>query len=412
MQGLFDPARHEPLTSTPWSEAAAREAIVRIAAAAHAEFDTTRGSWPAHPRDEPKTPDERFAELYFGSGGAVWALRDLASQGAIDAATVRDYRPWLAAMPAAVQASIAAAGHTHGDASFLIGRSGVLLLRWSFGRQREIADELFTVVQGNLRNPAREALWGNPGTVLAAIHMAEASGEVRWMRLVQQAVAVLLEEMQLDPETGTWVWEQDLYGRKTRYLGAGHGLVGNAYPALRGADLLDEGTVALMLDRVWHTLDATALRSGEGINWHPLIDAERNAAATAAGRLPLVQDCHGAPGVVCRLATAPRTPQWDALLRGAGELTWAAGPLSKGVSLCHGTSNSTLTMLKLWRRFREPLWLERARALAMHGIEQIERHRAQYGQGRNTLWSGDLGAACVLWNCVIADDRFPTLDHF
>lgn len=412
MQGLFDPARHEPLTTTPWSESAAREAIQRIAAAAHAEFDATRGSWPAHPRDDPPAPDTRYAELYFGSGGAIWALRDLASQGAIDPDSQRDYRPWLAAMPVAVQQTIKAAGYTHGDASFLIGLSGVRLLQWSFTRERAVADELFAVVQGNLRNPAREALWGNPGTVLAAIHMAEATGEVRWMRLVQESVAVLLEEMQRDPETGTWVWEQDLYGRKSRMLGAGHGFAGNVYPALRAADLLDAGTVAVIVDRAWHTLTATALRSGEYINWHPMIDAERIEAATKAGRLPLVQDCHGSPGIVCRLATVPRSPEWDALLRGAGELTWAAGPLSKGAGLCHGTTNSTLTMLKLWRRFRDPLWLDRARSLAMHSIEQIERHRAEYGQGRHTVWTGDLGAACVLWNCVIADDRFPMLDHF
>lgn len=412
MQGLFDPARHEPLTTTPWSEAAARACIQSIAAAAHAEFDASRGSWPAHPLDEPKTPDERFAELYFGAGGVIWALRDLALQGAIDGAAQRDYRPWLAGLPASAQASLQASGYTHGDASYLLGRSGLLLLQWTFTRGRAVADELFAVVQGNLRNPAREALWGNPGTVLAAIHMAEASGEVRWMRLVQEAVAVLLEEMQLDPETGTWVWEQDLYGRKQRLIGAGHGFAGNVYPALRAADMLDAGTVALMLDRAWHTLNATALRAGEGINWHPMIDAERIAAATQAGRLPLVQDCHGSPGIVCRLASAPRSPEWDALLRGAGELTWAAGPLTKGASLCHGTSNSTLTMLKLWRRLREPVWLDRARTLAMHSIEQIERHRALYGRGRHSLWSGDLGAACVLWNCVIADDRFPTLDHF
>ena len=54
----------------------------------------------------------------------------------------------------------------------------------------------------------------------------------------------------------------------------------------------------------------------------------------------------------------------------------------------------------------------RARALAMHCIELVERHRVMYGQGRHSLWTGDLGVACVLWNCVVRDDRFPTLDNF
>ena len=125
-----------------------------------------------------------------------------------------------------------------------------------------------------------------------------------------------------------------------------------------------------------------------------------------------MQDCHGAPGIICRLATVPRTHEWDQLLRGAGELTWIAGPLVKGAGICHGSAGSALAMLKLWRRFYEPVWLDRARQFAMHMIGQIERHRRQYEQGRHSLWTGDLGAACVLWDCVVADDRIPTLDYF
>jgi hypothetical protein len=125
-----------------------------------------------------------------------------------------------------------------------------------------------------------------------------------------------------------------------------------------------------------------------------------------------VQDCHGAPGIVCRLATAPRTAAWDTLLAEAGELTWRAGPLSKGASLCHGTAGSALALLKLWRRSGDAMWLDRARALAMHAIGQVERHRAQFGIGRHALWTGDLGLACVLWDCVAGDDVFPTLDVF
>jgi hypothetical protein len=69
-------------------------------------------------------------------------------------------------------------------------------------------------------------------------------------------------------------------------------------------------------------------------------------------------------------------------------------------------------MLKLWRRSGEPVWLDRARALAMHGCGQVERHRVEYGQGRHSLWTGDLGLACLLWNCIVGTDAFPTLDVF
>ena len=125
-----------------------------------------------------------------------------------------------------------------------------------------------------------------------------------------------------------------------------------------------------------------------------------------------MQDCHGAPGIVCRLATAPRTPEWDTLLLQAGALAWHAVPLSKGAGLCHGTAGSGFAMLKLWRRSGEAVWLDRARALAMHGCGQVEGHRANYGQGRYSLWTGDLGLACLLWNCMTGSDAVPTLDVF
>jgi 3-oxoacid CoA-transferase subunit B len=321
-----------------------------------------------------------------------------------------DFTPWIAGLPDRHRAAMGTP--QHGTASYLCGDAGLLLLQWSVSRDSTTADALHAVVTGNLHNTALEALWGNPGTVLAAIHMAEATGQMRWMQLVQQAVQVLLEQMQIAPDTGTWAWRQDLYGRKRWQLGAGHGFAGNVYPALRAADMLDAATVETFQLRAWQTLDATALRGDAGINWHPMMDAERLEWARANQLRPPVQDCHGAPGIICRLATVPRDDGWDALLRGAGELTWHAGPLIKGGNLCHGTAGSALACLKLWRRFRDELWLDRARRLAMHAIEQCERHRTQYGMGRHSLWTGDPGLACVLWNCLVPDDRFPTLDHF
>lgn len=407
MQGLYDSARHEPLSTTPWSEAAARRAIAGMAASAEAEFDEARGSWPMHPLDDPKTPDERYHGLYLGAAGVIWALRDLASAGAIN--VTGDYVPCIERGADRARQDID--DGQHGTASFLFGESGALLMQWMATRRPDVADQLYAVVKGNLHNPVNEALWGNPGTVLAAIHMSEASGEVRWMFLVQEAVKAMLADMLVDAETGTWVCEQDLYGRRIRYLGAGHGFAGNVYAALRGAHCTDALTTATFEVRALQTLTATALRGTQdgvdGINWHPYIDAAR-----VVGRLPPAQDCHGAPGIICRLATVPRGEAWDELLRGAGELTWHAGPLSKGPSLCHGTSGSVMACLKLWRRFGDAMWLDRARRLAMHTIQQVEAARQKYGHGRHTLWTGDLGAACTLWNCIRADDRFPTLDHF
>ena len=67
---LFHPARHEALNAAPWSEGAARNAIGLIADETFAAFESDRG-WPAHPLDDPESPEERFHNLYCGSGGVI-----------------------------------------------------------------------------------------------------------------------------------------------------------------------------------------------------------------------------------------------------------------------------------------------------------------------------------------------------
>lgn len=84
------------------------------------------------------------------------------------------------------------------------------------------------------------------------------------------------------------------------------------------------------------------------------------------------------------------------LLAEAGALTWHAGPLSKGPSLCHGTAGSALALHKLWRRNGDVVWQSCAYALAVHAVVQVERQRALQGQGRHSPWTGDLGVAGVL----------------
>ena len=402
MTTLFDPTRHEPLKGAPWSESGARDAIARIADETFEAFDPDLG-WLAHPRDDPTTPEQRFHELYFGSGGVIWALEHLARACAV--ARQRDFRPFVAGI---VERNRAVMGEPqHGTQSFLIGDAGLLMLQWALAPSEAVAAQLLQVVRSNLRNTALEQLWGSPGTLLTAIFMAEATGRAEWIGLLREGVQILWQQMETHDEAGGhWVWVQDLYGRRYPMLGAGHGFAGNVFPALRGAAFLDPALVQGFADRALQTLQATALHDAGRINWHPMIAA----ADKLNGKLPLVQDCHGAPGIICRLARAPRSPAWDTLLLGAGELTWHAGPLTKGVAFCHGTAGSVQALLKLWCRTGDAIWLDRARALAMHAVGQSEAHRVQHGQRRFSLWTGDLGLACVLWACVQGSDGFPTLD--
>ena len=279
MTGLFNPARHEPLRAPPWDEAAARESIRRIADTALAAYEPGAG-WRAHPLDDPETPTHRYHNLYFGAGGVIWALRHLMQAGAIEA--LPDFTPFVATLREANRLQLV--DSQHGSASYLFGDAGLDLLHWTVQPNEAVGQRLFDTVQGNLHNPVREALWGNPGTVLAAIHMAQATGEQRWTALVCEAADALLAEMEIDPDTGTWLWVQNLYGRPpVRYIGAGHGFAGNAYPFLRAAALLPAEQVALVAARAGDAAGhrAARRRRRELVCRHQSAAPGRRAAAGA-----------------------------------------------------------------------------------------------------------------------------------
>ena len=100
----------------------------------------------------------------------------------------------------------------------------------------------------------------------------------------------------------------------------------------------------------------------------------------------------------------------DDMLLAGGEAVWIAGPLSKGHGLCHGTAGNGYAFLKLFKRTGNSLWLDRARAFAMHAITQRDAMQQQYGVGRYNLWNGDLGLAVYLWHCIAEKDGLPALD--
>jgi lanthionine synthetase-like protein len=79
--------------------------------------------------------------------------------------------------------------------------------------------------------------------------------------------------------------------------------------------------------------------------------------------------------------------------------------------LCHGTAENGYAFLKVHERTHDPVWLERARAFALHALEQAERARAASGV-RPSLWMGDVGVALLLRSCLDADHRFPTVDFW
>jgi hypothetical protein len=246
-------------------------------------------------------------------------------------------------------------------------------------------------------------MWGLPGSMLACIHMAGMTGEERWRELYSTQAWRLLSELE-ETDKGP-VWTQDLYGERARYLGPVHGYAGNMVPLLSGWDWLNDGQRSLISTAVPRTLAACAYRSDQGITWHARMDL--------GGAPALCQHCHGAPGMVTAFAGAPFTsPEFEMLLIEGGRFTWAAGPLAKGPNLCHGTGGNGYAFLKLYRRSKDTVWLDRARFFAMTAISQYRETRERYGRGRYSLWTGDIGLAIYLRDCQAADPLFPTIDVF
>ena len=252
--------------------------------------------------------------------------------------------------------------------------------------------------------PIRELMWGMPGSMLAAIHMAEMTAE--------NPDGAACSKRRRPGCWPTWRTRRKVhFGHRIfmvtndRWLGPVHGFAGNVIPLLRGWDWLTPTQQAQVAEFVPKTLAANAWRSEVGANWGARSKREKPPT--------LCQHCHGAPGMVTTFADAPfATPEFDALLLDAGRFSWAAGPLTKGSNLCHGTGGNGYAFLKLYRRTNDPVWLDRARQFAMTAIVQYRGSQMAVGRGRYSLWTGDVGLAIYLWDCITGEPRFPTIDVF
>ncbi len=416
---LFDPDRHEPLhpdDADAWDADRALACIADIVRDTEARF-RPRFGWTAHPLDLEPGDDPQAANpsLYFGACGVLWALRYLGSVGAarlqrdwpVDAAElVQGTRVWLKD------------DAERERASYLMGETPVRLLEHAQSGSPAAADRLAELIEGNMHHPAREMMWGAPGTLLAALFMHRRTGEERFAALFRRTAAVLWSELEWSEGYGCRYWTQQLYGQTSAYMDAVHGFVGTALPLIHGRHLLAaddwarwQACIAASVTRS-ATVETAEDGRGTHVNWIPwlLLDEGQRARWNAQPRW-LMQYCHGSPGFVIHLAAFPG-PELDALLLGAGEATWAAGPLKKGSNLCHGTGGNGYAFLKLYERSGDARWLQRARAFAMHGIRQTEACARQHGRMRHSLWTGDLGFAVYLWDCLRGAAAFPTLDVF
>jgi hypothetical protein len=371
---LFTPDVHEPLVDRAWDAPAVEAAIRAIVSDAEDAFED---GWPAHPLDdEPESA--RFRTVYLGGAGVVRALDDLQRCGLEELR--REYvsyldRPYVSEFPDQDDAS-----------SLLMGETGIRLVLQRLAPSDGNATRLAELIGANAADARRELMWGSPGTMLAAVTLGRSE---LWRESAERLEAAW------EPETG--VWTQELYGQETRYLGPAHGFAGCLLAlAAGGGDRVGERAAAVVR--------RYAVEEDGLANWPPLAGGN---LVQRDGTIR-VQWCHGAPGIVTSLARlAPDDPEHDRLLRAGGELTWRAGPLVKGAGLCHGTAGNGYAFLGLLERTGDELWLQRARAFAMHAAAQVERARAEHGRGRYTLWTGDPGTALYLADCLRGQGERP-----
>tara|TARA_R110001599_G_C12253336_1_gene659816 strand:- start:2260 stop:3474 length:1215 start_codon:yes stop_codon:yes gene_type:complete len=400
---LFDTDRHESLTSVLWNPSLVQEEITSIIDDIEQSF-LPNASWPTHPLDAESYPTigPKWS-AYAGAAGTIHALQILKNYGY----KVTD----LSYLLSTVHSSFLKTPDVSVEPGLQIGEIGILMPRIiAEPDNKEVRENLLTCMEETIKLPLYEITSGQSGMMHAAIALYRKTGEVCWKDMFIKGAKSLMDNWKQDTETGEWLWQSQIFGPKRHYYGACHGIAGNANILLQGADLLPNNCTEMIINRTISTLNIAVKKETAFANWalctKPNIDKL------------LVQWCHGAAGIVTAMGRTPisdssNSKLLDELLKKTGELVWQAGPLAKGSNICHGTSGNGYAFLYLYRRYGNSVWLDRARQFAVHAIEQCQKDRLRYGQGRYTLWTGDAGLAIYLRHCLNPDQAaIPGLDLF
>lgn len=393
---LFDARAHEPLVEAAWSPAKIQEAIRAIAREAE-DGMRDREWWPVHPLDAEAGDPDVFHGIYLGAAGVLWALHRLAQAG------LHEPRHDYARLAEDVLESYLRRPEFDGPLpSLWMGEGGIALVAWllSRGPAPALENRLAELVAAEPDGDTFELMWGSPGVLLIADAMLERTGEPRWAS-AWSAIAERLMDRWGEHVPGFWT--QRLYGSTDEILGPAHGLAGIVAALARRPELLPP---TRLVPGITAALSSTAVREGEHANWPP---GPHQPLEKPGGRIR-TQWCHGAPGIVASLAALPHDGELDELLLAGGELTAAAGPLRKGANLCHGTAGSGFALLKLFTRTGDERWLAQARRFAMHSAIQVTDARRRHGRGRYSLWTGDLGTAAYLHQCLTSTAELPAID--
>ena len=358
---LYRPDWHEPLTDRSWDDAWVRNAVASLVDDAVGAWSLDE-FWPAQEWDayESELP---LTDVYCGAAGVVWGLARLGADFDAAGAAARIHDRFVERPTQFGGAELPAQARS----SLLNGETGIAYVRYALAPEPWVRESLVALIAGNLDNPANELMWGVPGTLLVG-------------RALGVDTTPSEDALRAARDDDGW-WTQHLYGHVFKSLGPVHGLLGNLF-ALGAV----EEAAPILRER--------ALRDGTHVNWAP---------GPGDDKLRL-QWCHGAPGIVIHAAGVLDQD----LLVGGAQLTWDAGPLDRGeknAGLCHGTAGNGYALLRTFEVTGDELWLERARAFAVHALEQAQSLPPRY-----SLFTGGIGAALFATDCLDGVARFPVLD--
>jgi len=390
---LFVSGRHQPLLPFEWNASLALDSAHDIFRRTDQAYSPEK-LWPAHPLDQEEST-AAMNTMYFGVEGVAWALHHwgklTGEKPKTDPVAVLDHM--LRREPDPMRYS------------YFFGETGIRMAKQAVWPTTENFSALIGCLENLRQEETNEMMAGAPGVLLAAQILWEQTRNEKLVPLIQGTAQEIISRWEIDADTSLPVWRQN-YGRSAVYLGAAHGAAGNIYSLLRVGEHLGQEALAEIRVKAISFVKGAARENENEANWATLLQP--------GDRDLLVHWCHGAPGFATLLANGiPRgmDPQFDQLMLKAGTLVWNAGPLVLGPSLCHGTAGSGATMLKLFERTGDQIWLDRARALAMHSLAQVREHEQKYQRLRYSLWTGDLGIALFLHSCVEGEFPLPMLEY-
>ncbi len=402
MNQIWSLSRHEPLRAVHWDEDVVRTWIYDLVKAAAMLYQRD-GYWPVHPRDFVDGKEvPRPNCLYYGSAGVIWALKRLETVLGINV-------PFdLAA--AAEKNWIAGCGKFNSnDSGFLLGKGGTQLLAYALGCDAAGIDLRKSInTCGQVRQP-KEIISGAPAALLMAFHAFQIKQEEQWLDLFTRYGQIFLEDFGLK-KAQKWEWPQALDGIPKPYIGAARGLVGAMLPFMLACDKFPSFQSPHLFDGLKNCLLETVLKCEPYANWPQFLPGIK-----AEPPEMLLQWCHGAPGIVSCLSYLPSSDFKDleSLFYKTAETIWEAGPLQKPCGLCHGTAGNAYAFLRCHSLSRDALWLDRARSFAMHAIEQSNHVRRRTQRRFYSLFSGDLGLAVFLSDCITQrGGHFPVVESF